>query len=149
MSLADHLRHAMSHWPSGVAVLATRGHSRIEAITLNSLISVSLDPALILVSISKRAAILSNLVRGSSFTISALSGGQARVASMIADRVPDLPKLFVDDDAPVIRDAMFTMSCEVTAVHEGGDHVLVLGQVVAVEIGNDERPLIYHRGRYQ
>src|SRR5918996_1457164 len=53
--VANALRYAMSHWPSGVAVLAVKTRDRIEAITINSFISVSLDPPLILVSIGKHA----------------------------------------------------------------------------------------------
>lgn len=146
--LARELRHAMSHWPGGVAVLAVKTRGRIEAITINSLISVSLEPPLILVSIAERASILPELQDGARFTISALAKGQARAASMVSDRVPDLHKLFVDGDDPIVRDALFTLACVTSKRHPAGDHVLVLGLVEGVVIGRDDEPLIYLRGAY-
>jgi flavin reductase (NADH) len=147
--LSDELRHAMSHWPSGIAVIAVRSRGRIEAITVNSFISVSLDPALVLVSIAERAPILPELQVGTRFTISALSQGQARVASMIADRVPDLARLFDDGDAPVVRDGLFTLVCTTSQTHEAGDHVLHVAFVDRVIIGRDAPPLLYYGGNYR
>lgn len=139
----------MSHWPSGVAVLAVNSRGRIEAITVNSFISVSLEPALVLVAIGERAPILPELEVGARFTISALGEGQSRVASMVADRVPDLPKLFGDDDDPVVRDALFTLICTTSQTHEAGDHVLHVAMVDRVIIGRDAPPLLYYGGKYR
>jgi flavin reductase (DIM6/NTAB) family NADH-FMN oxidoreductase RutF len=147
--LSEELRHAMSHWPSGVAVLAVKNRGRIEAITVNSFISVSLDPALVLVSIAERAPILPELQVGARFTISALSEGQGRVASMVADRVPDLPRLFEDGDEPAVRDALFTLVCTTSQTHAAGDHVLHIAFVDRVIIGRDAGPLLYYGGQYQ
>jgi flavin reductase (DIM6/NTAB) family NADH-FMN oxidoreductase RutF len=147
--LAEELRHAMSHWPSGVAVLAVKNRGRIEAITVNSFISVSLEPALILVSIAERAQILPELRVGARFAISALSEGQSRVASMVADRVPDLARLFLDGDEPVVRDGLFTLVCTTSQTHEAGDHVLHVAIVDRVIIGRDAAPLFYYGGKYR
>ena len=146
--VAEQLRHAMSHWPSGVGVLATKVRGRIEAVTVNSFVSASLNPPLILVSISRNAFILPNLAIGSGFTISALSATQGRVASMIVDRVPDLSKLFNDDELPAIRGSLFMLSCVSHAQYDAGDHVLVLGRVERVQIGEVGDPLLYLAGRF-
>ncbi len=147
--LSEELRHAMSHWPTGVAVIAVKTRGRIEAITVNSFIAVSLEPALVLISIAERAPILPELQVGARFTVSALGEGQARVASMIADRVPDLARLFDEGDAPVVRDALFTLICTTSQTHEAGDHVLHVAFVDRVMIGRDAPPLLYHSGKYR
>ena len=146
--VAEQLRHAMSHWPSGVGVLATKVRGRIEAITVNSFVSASLDPPLVLVSISRNAFILPNLAIDSGFTISALSSTQGRVASMIVDRVPDLGKLFDSEDLPSVRDSLFTLSCISHAQYDAGDHLLLLGRVERVQIGEQGDPLVYLAGRF-
>jgi flavin reductase (DIM6/NTAB) family NADH-FMN oxidoreductase RutF len=147
--LSNELRHAMSHWPSGVAVLAVKRRGRIEAITINAFISVSLEPPLVLVSIAERAPILPELTEGARFTISALSEGQARVASMVADRVPDLARLFDASEDPVAGNALFGLVCTTSQTHVAGDHVLHLGLVERVLIGRDAAPLLYYRGKYR
>lgn len=139
----------MSHWPSGVAIVAIRNRGHAEAITVNSFISASLEPALILISIGNNAFILPNLDLESAFSVNALHAGQARIASMVVDRVPDLRRLFDDGDPPLLRDAMFTLNCTVHAQHPVGDHVLVVGRVNEVRIGNDDAPLLYLEGRYR
>jgi len=146
--VGDELRLAMSHWPSGVAVLAVKTRGRIEAITVNSFISVSLEPPLILVSLAQRAPILPELRDGARFTISALSQTQARVASMIADRVPDLAKLFDDGNEPAVQDALFTLVCTTSQTLVAGDHVLHLGLVERVALGREAPPLLYYGGKY-
>ena len=147
--VAAELRSAMSNWPSGVAVLALSVRGRLEAITVNSFISVSLDPPLILTSIGKRAPILGSLRDGVRYTVSALADGQGRVASMIADRVPDLSKLFETQAEPVVGGSLFALVCTTSQMHAAGDHILHLGTVERVIIGRAAPPLLYYRGVYR
>lgn len=143
------LRRAMSEWPSGVAVLAVKRGTYIEAITVNSFISVSLDPPLILTSISRHAQILPIMGAGTRYSISALSASQSRVASMVVDRFPDLKKLFSGDDVPVVTGALFTLDCTAAELHPAGDHVLHIGRVDRVAVGDAGAPLVYHHGSYR
>jgi len=142
------LRRAMSEWPSGVAVLAVQRGAYIEAITVNSYISVSLEPPLVLVSISKHAQILGGIPPGARYSISALAASQARVASMVIDRFPNLKSIFSGDDVPGVTGALFTLICTTSHMQEAGDHVLHIGTVERVVMGEPAQPLLYHRGAY-
>ena len=150
LKLSDQLRDAMAYWPSGVAVLAVRRRGHLEAITLSSFISVSLEPPLVLASIGQHAAIRSALDEAARFTISMLAGDQARVASTIADRFPRIQSFFRDDeDDPILIDALTTIVCTTAQTHTAGDHVLYLGAVERVLLGREADALVYQRRKYQ
>ena len=144
------LRDAMSYWPSGVAVLAVRYRSRIEAITLSSFVSVSLEPPLVLASIGASAPITPALNAAARFTVSILAGDQARAASYVADRFPNIAALFNDDaDDPLLADAVASIICTTSATHPAGDHLLYVGAVERVFLGREAPPLLYHRRKYR
>ena len=148
--LAAQLRDAMSYWPSGVAVLAVQHRTRIEAITLSSFISVSLEPAIVLASIAAAAPIVPALNAAARFTVSILAGDQARAASSIADRFPNVAAFFNDDAGdPLLADALASIICTTSATHPAGDHVLYLGSVERVRLGREVEPLVYHRRKYR
>lgn len=146
--LAGSLRDAMSRWPTGIAVVAVKLPDRIEAITINSFISVSLDPPLVLVSIAARAAIVPALDDAARFTISMLASDQGRIASMVADRMPGLRKLFDEKDA-ALQDCVSAIVCATAERHSVGDHVLYVGAVEDVRPGREAAPLLYYSGEYQ
>jgi flavin reductase (DIM6/NTAB) family NADH-FMN oxidoreductase RutF len=145
---ADELRGTMSQWPSGVAVLAVRERSRIEAITLNSLISISLDPPLVLVSIAASAQIRPVIEAANTFAISMLAADQSRIASQVADRMPGTDGLFTADNAPVVIDAIGHLICEIADIFEAGDHILYLAHVRHAQPDRSALPLVYMNGRY-
>lgn len=138
----------MSQWPSGVAVLAVRERGRIEAITLNSLISVSLEPPLVLVSIAASAQIRPVIEAAATIAISMLAADQARIASRVADRMPGTDGLFTADDTPVVRDAIGHLICGIAKTFEAGDHVLYLLNVRHAQPDRSAQPLVYVNGRY-
>ena len=146
--LGNELRSLMSHWPTGIAVLALKHRQQLEAITLNSLLSVSLRPPLVLVSIAERAPIRPALDATSRFSISILAADQARVASMTADRMPGLQRWFTDDDEPVVKDALAYLFCTTSQKHEAGDHILYIAQVQEIRLGRDAAALTYVNGTY-
>lgn len=142
------LRSAMANWATGVAVMAVRHGSRVESITINSFISISLDPPTILVSLGEQAAILHALAATNRFSVSVLAEDQTRIAAMVADRLPTAQQLFAGDPDPVLTDALVTLVCTTSQTHRAGDHILYLGAVERVIPGRDASPLLYYRGAY-
>jgi flavin reductase (NADH) len=142
------LKEAMSHWATGVAVLAVRYRDNVQSITVNSFISVSLDPPTILVSLSEQAAILHALNATGRFTISILDEHQTRVATMVADRIPTTQQLFEGDEDPVLKDGIVTLVCTTSQTQQAGDHFLYLAVVERVVPGKDAPPLLYYRRSY-
>lgn len=139
----------MASWAAGVAVVAVPFSAGIEAITVSSFISVSLEPPLILVSLGRHAPILALLQQHGRFTVSALAADQARIAALVADRVPQLRNIFTDDVDPSVQDALFALVCSNHALHEAGDHVLCVGKVEEVRMEKEAGPLLYYQRKYR
>ncbi|NWG45244.1 MAG: flavin reductase family protein [Alphaproteobacteria bacterium] len=146
-------RDCLGLFTTGVAVAACAGAGgRRIGITVNSFSSVSLDPPLILWCLDRASSTLSDFVGAETFSVSVLSESQRA----LAERFADPARHGADIDAfepgsagpPVLRDAMARFQCRQHAVHEGGDHLILVGRVLALEMA-DARPLLYFRGGYR
>lgn len=145
----ERLREALSHWTSGVAVLASSDGEEIDAITVSAFTSLSIDPPLVLLSVGEQASILPMLREVGRFVVSILSQDQQPVAGSIAQRLPDSESSFVAADRPAVRDSLATLDCTLWEEYPGGDHRIVVGRVESVSLGPDARPLVYHRRSYR
>ena len=123
-------------------------------LTVGSLVSLSLNPPLVGVSVSTQAAMHELLRRAGGFALSLLAGDQEGLAQHFARGVPPLAHwhgIATRADAagaPLIEDAIGWLECEVRAEHETGDHTLFIGQVLAAERGRSAPPLVYVDQRY-
>lgn len=139
------LKQAMALWPTGVAIVAARSHDRLEAVTVGSLISVSLDPPYVLFSLATHAPIRPVLDSAEHFAISMLAADQARVSAMVADRAPHAHTLFTGD---AVTNSIADMTCTVEQTLSVADHVLYVASVQSVRLGRDAPPLIYVGRKY-
>lgn len=146
--LVEDLREALSHWASSVAVLAASDGDEIDALTITSFAGVSIDPPLVLASLANHVSILPMIREEQRFTISILGRSQQPIASAIAQRLPGIDEHFLSMDDPAIRGAVATLECTLWEEYPGGDHRIIVGQVEAVALGEDEPPLVYHRRGY-
>ncbi|MFF4508108.1 flavin reductase family protein [Streptomyces sp. NPDC001401] len=142
------LRSAMRLFPTGVALLCTGTGEKAVAMTINALMSVSLTPPRILVSVLNTARAHPVLSASRSFTVHLLSERQAATAGQFASqekpRGTALENLVEQD---VLPGALATLWCSVEQVIEGGDHGLFLSRVESIEHGEEDgEPLIFHRG---
>lgn len=147
--LRNALREVAAHWPAGVAVVAAADGGAFEAITVTSLLIVSLVPPLVLVSIDRQAAIVPLLDAAGRFSVSFLAADQQRAASMIADRVPGVRRAFSGDADPLLKDAVQGLVCVTEELHPAGDHRLYMARVERVVAGREAPPLLYHGRRYR
>ncbi|GAA2509283.1 flavin reductase family protein [Streptomyces thermolineatus] len=142
------LRSAMRLFPTGVALLCTGAGRRAVGMTVNALMSVSLAPPRILVSVLRTARAHPVLCESRSFSVHFLSDRQAAVAGLFASR--DKPcgtalEALVERD--VLPAALATLQCSVEQVFQGGDHSLFLSRVESIGHGEkDGEPLVFHRG---
>lgn len=146
----DVFRSCVGEFATGVTVVASE-HDGIRAgMTLNSFVSVSLDPLLVLVSLAHGSRTL-QVVRGSGrFAVSMLHREQREAAIELA--TPGAPfaeehMAETSDGFIVVRGAAATQHCEVEQTIPAGDHDLVLGRVIGLTHNGGE-PLIFHRGRF-
>ena len=146
-------RQVMGAFPTGVALVAARGPDGVLCgMTVNSFTSVSLDPPLVLVCIDRGASTHDCLVGAPAFTVSVLGKHQAEMATRFAfdpsdSRFRDEEWEIKSGDALVSVDAIAWLACDAEAVHEGGDHSILVGRARSAGVGEGE-PLVFYRGRY-
>jgi flavin reductase (DIM6/NTAB) family NADH-FMN oxidoreductase RutF len=146
-------RQVMGVFPTGVTVVAARGKDGDPCgLTVNSFTSVSLDPPLILVCIDRDSSTHDRLVEVGTFTVSILAAHQTDLATRFAfdpaeARFRDEEWRSEHDGALVPEGAAAWMVCDLDAVHEGGDHSILVGRVRHLGAGDSEA-LVFYRGRY-
>jgi flavin reductase (DIM6/NTAB) family NADH-FMN oxidoreductase RutF len=142
-------------FPSGVAVLTVDVEGERLGLTVGSLVSLSLEPPLVGVSVSRQAAMHELLRRAGGFALSLLAGDQEAVAQHFARGVPPLAHwhgIATKEDAagaPLIADALGWLECETRAEHDAGDHTLFVGEALSVELGEPAPPLVYVDSAYR
>ena len=154
---ADALRRAMSHYPTGVTVVTSGREEKVEGMTANAVISVSLDPLLFLVSVHKDARLNPRIKEEGYFAVSLLADDQEGLSRLFAspERSSGLQAIrslgggYGSTGAPLAAGALAVIECELEEVYAGGDHDLFMGRVVAIRMGDTRRgPLVYHEGGY-
>ncbi|AWK70292.1 hypothetical protein CBI38_00565 [Rhodococcus oxybenzonivorans] len=143
------LRKCLGSFPTGVAVITYASPEGPRGATVNSFVSVSLDPALILVSIAKTARSREGL-DNVSFAVNVLGTHQCDVAMHFAGRPNECLRVPWQQDAevPRLRECAAWLQCAPWRSVEAGDHVLFIGEVVA-HGHHPSDPLIFHAGAFR
>lgn len=146
------LRAFAGSFPSGVAVIATRGlEGTCHGITMNAVTSLSLDPPLYLICLGEQSVTLALILESRCFSINLLADHQADVsrtfASKSLDKFAATPFRLGRLDCPLLEGAVAACECCVVDVLPGGDHKIVVGRVEATHVFGGA-PLVYHKGRY-
>lgn len=148
-------RQAMGRFATGVAVVTSRHRGHDVALTVDSLTSVSLEPVLLLVSLHAEARVLEGVQDGEAWGVSVLAARQRGLAHWLGEpgrplhnqlaRVPHVRGAATG--VALVEGALATFECRTFAVHPGGDHVLVVGEVVGLQARpTDEPALVHYRG---
>lgn len=146
-------RNALGEFATGVAAVTTtlEGQDPI-GITVNSFSSVSLDPPLILWCLDKNSDTISVFQNCSGFTINILSGLQQDLSNKLSrpgdHDLADIATSIGVNGVPSIEEALANFECKVEARHDAGDHIIMVGRVLAFHQHDQKAPLIYHRGSY-
>jgi len=153
-------RRTLAHFATGVTVVTTVFEGRFYGLTVNAFCSVSLEPALVLVSIDKAARTYPILVQSHAFGVNILTAQQQYLSERFARKDTGEGKSFADiklhtgeTGVPLFDEAMAYLECRVVTQYEGGDHTLFLGEVVALHHndtagGQEAQPLLYFGSRY-
>ena len=148
------LRDALGCFATGVTVVtAIAPDSTPIGLTANSFTSVSLDPPLLLVCIDRRAGSLATLQEAPGFAVNVLHIGQQPTSNRFArpgeDRFAETPWDIGEFGAPVLAGALAAFECRRHALHDGGDHVILVGEVLKARFEPRRDPLLYFRGKYR
>lgn len=148
-------RQVLGQFATGVTVVSVRIGDDTHAMTANAFSSVSLDPPLVLFCVGKHARMAQLVQAADAFAVSILSAEQIETSRHFggSHKSEPEPSVRLSDGpvAPLVVDALAALSCRVEAVHEGGDHWIVIGRVVALhdaQTAVTERPLVFFRSRY-
>jgi flavin reductase (DIM6/NTAB) family NADH-FMN oxidoreductase RutF/pimeloyl-ACP methyl ester carboxylesterase len=149
------LRDALGCFGTGVTVVTTiDGAGEPIGLTANSFTSVSLDPPLILFSLAKASANLEAFQQARRFAVNVLHIGQQPLAGRFARR--DIARFDAVDWAiraeggsPVLAGSLASFDCHTYATHDGGDHVIFIGEVMHAWFEPHRDPLLYFRGKYR
>jgi flavin reductase (DIM6/NTAB) family NADH-FMN oxidoreductase RutF len=154
-ALQDLFRQAWGRFPTGVAIVSSlEEDGRPHGMTANSLTSVSLEPPLVVVSVGHGRHTHRYIRQRGRYGINFLAEEQAEAALYYArdprERTPPPPVAwaFAPSGTPKVVGAMAFMDCRVVGTWEAGDHTLFLGQVEAIEVSPDRRPLLYCQRRF-
>lgn len=147
-------RQTMGHFATGVTVVISQAGAATHAMTANSVTSVSLDPMLLLFCPSKHAALSQALDHTSAFTLNILRDDQQALSAYFAGlwTAPAPPPFAFTPwrGAPRLEACLAALACQVRQVVDGGDHWIVVGQVVDLHLGAEpRRPLVFFGGRYR
>jgi flavin reductase (DIM6/NTAB) family NADH-FMN oxidoreductase RutF len=159
VSGVDHasFRRAAGQFASGIVVVTTSsGH----AMTVSAFASVSLEPPLVLFCAEKIARFHDAVLAAGSWAVSILAADAEKTARWLATRGRPMEGQLEGvayhpgpvTGAPVLHDALAVLECVTTAVHDGGDHSIVVGQVAAVAVPADppaSGPLVHYAGAYR
>ncbi|KTE25043.1 MULTISPECIES: alpha/beta fold hydrolase [unclassified Sphingopyxis] len=147
-------RDALGCFATGVTVVtAFCPDGRPIGLTANSFTSVSLDPPLLLVCIANNAGSAPFLREAERFAVNVLQIGQQPTSNRFAgkgeDRFAATPWEVGEFGTPVLTGSLSSFECVRDAVHDGGDHFLLVGRVVKAIFEPRRDPLLYFRGKYR
>lgn len=147
-------RRAIARWATGVSVVTAHENGHDAGLTVNALLSVSLRPPLLLISLTHDADTTPVIERTGRFAVNLLAATQRAVSERFAEAVPSDRKfggLAVHrdpDGIPLIDGTLGAIRCAVERSIPLADHHLIVGRVVGVEAGAEGAPLLFYRSRY-
>jgi flavin reductase (DIM6/NTAB) family NADH-FMN oxidoreductase RutF len=146
-------RQTVGQFVTGVTVIAMEVDGSIRALTANSFTSLSLNPPLVLFCLGKGTKAGQLIHEVTEFSVNILSQDQQALSSYFAGawRAESPPQFSFtrSEGGPRLDGSVAALGCHVDAVHEGGDHWIVVGQVISIHRSELPRaPLVFFGGRY-
>lgn len=149
----DTFRTLLSRFLSGVTVVTIHdAEGEPHGMTVSSFCSVSLEPPLILVCIEHAASLHDSLTAAATFAVNVLASDQEALSRRFADT--GIAARFEgvawspSSAGPLLAGAHATLECRTVARHAGGDHTIIVGEVVGGTTADKGTPLLYYRGGY-
>lgn len=153
------LRNALGQFPTGVTIITAdpEGYEPF-GVTASSFASVSLDPPLILWSLQKNSDTFDAFAAAKHFAVNVLSADQQDISNQYAkkhshglDAEHYHPGIA---GTPLLNNSIVSFECEVDVCHDGGDHIIMVGKVLAIsDLHEDDlnkaSPLVFHAGKYR
>lgn len=152
----ENFRKASGLWATGVSIVTTiDGQGAPFGLTMNSVTSLSLNPPLYLVNLDNGSDTLTALLESRAFCINVLASDQEALSNRFAkkggDKFSEVAFSAGATGAPRIDGALMSIDCRIHAMHAGGDHQIVVGDVIEITTADPDsgaQPLLYYGGGY-
>jgi len=149
----NELRRVMGHFATGIGVITTHNKAgQIHGLTVNAFTSVSLVPPLCLICVDKKAESYASFEESKIFTVNFLADDQEDVSRRFAvsggDKFTGVAYRLGANGAPILDGTLGHLECRLTAVFDGGDHSIYLGEVEEAQT-REGKPLLFYRGGYR
>jgi len=149
-------RSAVGAFATGVTVITTQGEAEAYGMTANAFSSVSLDPPLVLICVISGTTGAETIEQNGVFAVNVLGAHQEPISRFFSSRdrpsggsaFAKVPHFTAVTGSPIIERAAAYLDCRLDAAHESGDHVIFIGEVVALGVDKGIPPLLFHHGGY-
>jgi len=142
----------MARLPAGVVVVSARVGDEYRGMTASSLVSISLEPPMILVGLERSSATRAAILETKAFNVSLLTRAQEFIADRFAGRAPSidlrwstLPHRLGANAIPLVNGCAAWLECRLSQVHPAGDHDICVGEVEAAAVGAGDPLLLWDR----
>jgi flavin reductase (DIM6/NTAB) family NADH-FMN oxidoreductase RutF len=149
----DQFRSTLAAYATGVTVVTAIGPHGPSGATANAVTSLSLDPPMMLACLDRGSRTLTSVREQGRFGVNALAAGQEELARRFSGKNPEPEKWESIDwserqGLPLIVGALIWVACELRDLIDGGDHLILTGNVIEAD-SRDGEPLLFHRGAYR
>jgi flavin reductase (DIM6/NTAB) family NADH-FMN oxidoreductase RutF len=149
----EEFRNVLTAYATGVTVVTAIGPQGPSGATANAVTSLSLDPPMMLACLDRGSRTLTSVRAQGRFGVNALAAGQAALARRFSVKDPEPEKWDGVEwsehrGLPRLDGALVWVACELRDLIDGGDHLILTGNVIEAKAG-DGQPLLFHRGDYR
>ena len=149
----EEFRSALGAYATGVTVVTAVGPQGPSGATANAVTSLSLEPPMMLACLDRGSRTLTSVRAQGRFGVNALAAGQAGLARRFSGKHPETEKWegvewSERQSLPRLAGALMWVACELRDLIDGGDHLILTGNVLEAE-SRDGQPLLFHRGDYR
>jgi len=154
-AIGDLFRQSMRRLASAVSIVACESDGEWFGLSATSVTSLSMEPPSLLVCLNRSASLTPMLHQDKPFSVNLLDRRHQNVSnafgssSLRAERFRDGGWQLSERGVPVMAEAIASIECDVGKLVEYGSHIIVIGEVRHVRIGEGVDPLIYCNGKYQ
>jgi flavin reductase (DIM6/NTAB) family NADH-FMN oxidoreductase RutF len=143
---------AMARLPAGVVVVSARLGDEFRGLTASSLVSISLEPPMVLVGLERESQTRVAILETKAFNVSVLTRSQEFIADRFAGRAPaidaawqTLPHRLGTNGVPLLDGCAAWLECRVVQTHTAGDHEVLVAEVEAAIVGAGDPLILWDR----
>lgn len=151
----NEFRDAMSQLCAAVNIVTTAGPAGRGGFTATAVCSLSDEPPSLLVCMRRSSAQSDLFIQNGHFCVNVLTGAQTNLAGFFANGKMDMDSRYAAAEwsvlktgSPVLKHALVNFDCDLETIHESGTHNIIVGRVVAIDIGSENDALTYFDRSY-